>query len=227
MKKNILIILFLFINISFADDVVKTIEKLNHSAKDLKNLTADIEYIHSQPLFDTQTIRTGKISYTKDVNSGALRINFQTLKQDDSKQQKYKEDYIFDGMKLTRIDYQGKSAITEQYSTDKQIEPLELVQDYFPIIGLSNPQEITQEYDAAINGNTLKLTPKEGSKFYNTYKQIEVTIDSKLNLPVNFKASTTENEEIIIKLSRIDTSNTIKKEVFEISIPADFVHTQK
>jgi len=227
MKKNILIILFLFVNISFADDVVKTIEKLNQSAKNLKNLTADVEYIHSQPLFDTQTIRTGKIFYAKDVNSGALRINFQTLKQDDSKQQNYKEDYIFDGMKLTRIDYQGKSALTEQYSTDKPIEPLELVQDYFPIIGLVKPQEMTEEYDIKIEGSVMRLTPKENSKFFKTYKEIEVSIDSKLNLPVIFKASTTENEEIIIKLGRIDTSNTIKKEVFEISIPADFVHTQK
>lgn len=209
------------------NEAIKTIQKLNQSAAILKNLTTEVEYIHAQPLFETQTIRTGKIYYTKDANNGSLRINFQTLKQDDSKQQNYKEDYVFDGMKLTRIDYQSKSAITEQYSTDKPIEPLELVQDYFPIIGLSNPQEMTQEYEIKVEGGNLKLIPKENSKFYNTYKQIEITIDSKLDLPVNFKALTVEGEEITIKLGRIDTSNKIKKEVFEISIPADFVHTVK
>ncbi|OQA03594.1 MAG: Outer-membrane lipoprotein carrier protein [Planctomycetes bacterium ADurb.Bin401] len=226
-KFIILILVFQTFLAAEPNKAVKTIEKLNQSARNLKNLTADIEYIHAQPLFETQTIRTGKIYYTKDTNNGALRINFQTLKQDDSKQQNYKEDYIFDGMKLTRIDYQSKSAITEQYSTDKPIEPLELVQDYFPIIGLANPQEMTQEYDITVEGNKLKLIPKENSKFYNTYKQIEITIDSKFNLPVTFKASTAENEEITIKLGRIDISNKIKKEVFEISIPADFVHTAK
>src|SRR4030042_2418433 len=108
-----------------------TLQKLNQSVTNIKNLSASLEYIHSQPLFDTQTVRSGKLFYVKDAGNSALRINFLTMKQDDSASQKYREDYIFDGLKLTKIDYQTKSAITEQLRKDIPIEPFELVQDYF------------------------------------------------------------------------------------------------
>jgi len=203
------------------------IEKLNQTAANLKNLSAEIEYTHAQPLFDTNTVRTGKLFYVKDANSSALRINFLTLKQDQSKQQSYKEDYIFDGMKLTKIDYQSKSAITEQLAKDKPIEPFELVQDYFPIIGLAKPDEMTEQFDITVNGNTLCLIPKENTKFSKTYKQVRVTVNAENYLPCVFSALTSDNEEIVIRLSQVNTEKAVKKTVFEVKIPADFTQTQK
>ncbi|MCE5340632.1 MAG: hypothetical protein LLF92_05830 [Planctomycetaceae bacterium] len=232
MKKSILIFVSLvFASTCFAgdaNDVTKIIEKLNQSAANLKNLTAEVEYTHSQPLFETQTIRTGEIFYQKDANSSALRINFKTLKQDESKEQKYREEYIFDGIKLTRIDYQSKSVVTELYAKDNNsIEPLELVQDYFPIIGLAKPQEIAQDFNTISIGNVLNLIPKENSRYFKTYKQVNITIDSKLNIPVIFTASTTDSEEITIKLNKVEISKPVKREVFDFQIPSDFVQTQK
>jgi outer membrane lipoprotein-sorting protein len=231
MKYIIIIILIAFAGLSFAadaNDVNKTIEKLNQSAANLKTLTAEIEYTHTQTLFDTQTVRTGKLFYLKDEKSAFLRINFESLKQDQAKEQKYREEYVFDGQKLTRIDYQSKSVVTEQYAKDANtIEPFELVQDYFPIIGLAKPQEMTQDFDITLNGDTLKLIPKENSRFHKTYTQVNVTINPELNLPVVFNASTTDNEEITIKLNKMETSKPVKKEVFELKIPTDFTQTEK
>jgi outer membrane lipoprotein-sorting protein len=220
----------MFANLSLANDVNdvnKTIEKLNHAAANLKNLTAKIEYTHVQTLFDTQTVRTGELFYSKDANSALLRINFLTLNQDNSGQQQYKEDYIFDGKKLLRVDYQSKSYVSEQYATDNRIEPFELVQDYFPIVGLAKPQEITQEFQSALNGNILNLVPRENSRFFKAYSKVNVTVDPNLNLPITFNASTTDNEEITIKLMNIDTSKPISKDVFVPAIPADFTRTEK
>lgn len=209
------------------DEVVKIIEKLNQAANNLKNLSAEIEYIHAQPLFDTQTIRTGKLFYTKDANTGALRINFLTLKQDQSKQQNYREDYIFDGMKLTKIDYQSKSATTERLSENKPIDPFELVQNYFPIIGLAKPHEMTQQFDITVNGEFLKMIPKENSKFFKTYKEVNLKINPDNYLPSVFSAITCDDEQITIKLSRVNTSRAVEKKVFESNIPADFTQSQK
>ncbi len=222
--------LVLFVSNGFAgdaNDVNTAIEKLNQAVSNLRYLTANIEYTHSQPLFDTQTIRKGKLFYIRDANTASLRINFESLKQDQAQEQQYREEYIFDGWKLTRIDYQSKSAVTEQYSKDKAIEPFELVQDYFPIIGLTKPQEMKQDFDIGLDENTLKLSAKENSRFAKTYKQVAVTIEPDTNLPVAFAASTTEDEQITIKLTGIDTSSKIKKEVFEVSLSADFTQTQK
>jgi outer membrane lipoprotein-sorting protein len=219
---------------SNADTVKTTVEKLSIAVKNIKNLSAKIEYIHSQPLFETQTIRTGKIFYLKDVNSSAARINFLTLKQDEAKEQNYREDYIFDGITITKIDYQSKSATSEQVAEENKIEPFELVENYFPIIGLAKPEELEQQFDIIFqkktnkqNPNVLVLTPKEGSKFFQTYRQIEIKIDCKSFLPFEFSATTCEDEQIIIRLTHIDTSAGIKNNVFEVVIPDDFVRTEK
>ncbi len=213
------------------------IEKLNQTANSLKNLSAKIEYTHAQPLFDTQTIRRGRLFYAKDVNSSALRINFLTIKQDESAEQNYREDYIFDGWKMTKIDYQSKSATLEELAKDKPIEPFELAQDYFPIIGFAKPDELTQQFDIELlvrqahhqkqktgkqNFDTLLLIPKENSGFFKTYKQVEIKIDSKNSLPNDFSALTCEDEKITIKLSQIDTTTKIDKAIFDLNIPMDF-----
>ncbi len=240
MKNGIVILIVLFVCqrfvwagepndsvLSASKEVIKTIEKLNSAVGKLKQLTAQIEYTHAQPLFETQTIRTGRIFYIKDTNNSALRINFLTIKQDESNEQNYREDYIFDGRKITKIDYQGKSATTEQVAKEKPIEPFELVQDYFPIIGLSKPDEMTGQFNITALKNTLRLIPKENSKFFKTYKQVEITINPENYLPFDFSAITGEDEKITIKLSQIDTLAVVKKTVFDVNIPADFTQMQK
>ena len=241
----ILIILFMCRSFGFASEpndsnllcqkeIIKIIEKLNQAVNNLKNLSAKIEYTHAQPLFETQTDRTGRLFYVKDANNSALRINFMTIKQDQSEQQNYREDYVFDGRKMTKIDYQSKSVTTEELAKENKIEPFELVQSYFPIIGFSKPVELTGQFIIRIqqktgkqNFDTLLLVPKENSGFSKIYKQVEIKIDSKNFLPFDFSAVTSEDEKITIKLSQIDTSTAIKRDVFDIVIPADFVQTQK
>lgn len=209
------------------------IEKLSRAAANLKNLSAKIEYTHAQPLFDTQTIKTGKLFYTKDANSSSLRINFLTLKQDNSDQQNYREDYVFDGWKMTKIDYQSKSITTEQLAKDAPIEPFELVQDYFPIIGFAKNAELAEQFEIKLqektrkqNFDTLILVPKENSEFFKTYKQVEIKIDPKNFLPFDISAVTSEDEKITIKLTQIDTTGAVKRNVFDIAIPANFVQMQ-
>ncbi|PKL51241.1 MAG: hypothetical protein CVV39_00245 [Planctomycetes bacterium HGW-Planctomycetes-1] len=232
-KIILLIVLSIFQSVGAAGEpneqaqIKGVIEKLNRAADNLKNLSAKIEYTHIQPLFDTQTVRTGRIFYIKDADFSALRINFLTLKQDQSKQQSYKEDYIFDGMKLTKIDYQAKSAATDRLAEEKPIEPFELVQDYFPIIGLAKNNQMAEQFDITAVQNTLFLKPKENSRFFKTYKEIEIKISPDNNLPFVFSAITAEDEQITIKLSQIDTSKVIKKSVFDVIIPADFSQMQK
>jgi outer membrane lipoprotein-sorting protein len=210
------------------------IEKLNQAVNSLKNLSAKIEYTHAQPLFETQTVRTGRLFYVKDANNSALRINFLTIKQDDSAEQNYREDYVFDGRKMTKIDYQSKSATSEQLAKDNAIEPFELVQDYFPIIGLAKPAELTQQFNIELQQKTNKqnftallLIPRENSGFFKTYKQVEIRIDPKNFLPFDFSALTSTDEKITIKLTQIDISTAVKRGVFDMVIPADFVQMQK
>jgi hypothetical protein len=207
-----------------------TLQKLNQSVKKIKNLSAQVEYIHAQPLFETKTIRTGKIFYVKDANCGQLRINFLTLKQDDANEQNYREDYVFDGWKLTKIDHQSKSAITEQFAKDKAIEPFELVQDYFPIVGFDEPNKLSEQFEITViagSDGQLRFIPKKNSRYFKAYKQVDCKLSAKNYLPTEFNASTCDDEEITIKLTQTDLQKAIDKTVFDLNIPADFTKTQK
>ncbi|MDD5134849.1 MAG: outer-membrane lipoprotein carrier protein LolA [Phycisphaerae bacterium] len=215
----------------FASEPNDILQKLNQSVKKIKNLSAQIEYTHSQPLFETQTVRVGKLFYVKDANNSALRINFLSLKQDDLPQQKYREDYIFDGFKLTKIDFQSKSVTAEQLAKDKPIEPFELVQSYFPIIGFSESAALGRQFHISVKQTEpqifLRLIPKEKSEFFKTYKQIDCGIDPENSLPFDFSALTCDDEKITIRLTKINTTAKIKMNVFDVDIPADFTKTQK
>lgn len=209
--------------------------KLNQSVKNIEKLSAKIEYTHAQPLFETQTVRSGRLFYVKDANNSILRINFLTIKQDDSFQQNYREDYIFDGTKLTKIDYQSKSAISEQLAKDKPIEPFELVQSYFPIIGFARPDELSEQFEIAVLKNpeqkktvpALRLIPKENSGFFKIYRQIDFKINPAKFLPAEFSAETCDNEKITITLTELNITATIDRIVFDLNIPAGFAQVQK
>jgi hypothetical protein len=233
MKNKIAILtvsILLYQVVCLAAEPNDTLQKLNQSVKNIKNLSAQIEYIHAQPLFETKTVRTGKIFYVKDANCSRLRINFLTLKQDDANEQNYREDYIFDGWKLTKIDSQSKSAITEQLAKDKAIEPFELVQDYFPIVGFDEPAKLGEQFEITVIAGSvpqLKLIPKENSRYCKSYKQVDCKLNPENYLPVEFVASTCDDEEITIKLTQTDLQKTIDKTTFDLNIPADFTKTKK
>ncbi len=93
------IVLVLAINVCWANDsaekassVDKILEKLNQSVAALKTYQCNIEYLFDQPLFDSKTLRSGKLYYKKHNDNSALRINFLTLKQDDEKEKPFRED---------------------------------------------------------------------------------------------------------------------------------------
>ena len=67
-----------------ADEILK---QLNKKTLDLKAYTAQVEYKFIQPLFESEALRKGILYYQKLDKRSKLRINFQTLKQDDEKQQ--------------------------------------------------------------------------------------------------------------------------------------------
>ncbi len=83
------------------------LDKLNKRTQELKSYQCEIEYKYVQPsVFDAQTIRRGILYYSKSNESGKslskLRVNFQTLRQDEDEEQKYNEQYVIvDGAEIS------------------------------------------------------------------------------------------------------------------------------
>ena len=161
-------------------------------------------------------------------NGSKLRINFDTLTQDENPQQKYGEQYIFDGLWLTHIDYQIKQVQKRQLAeANEPIDAFELAKRNFPLIGFDKTEDLQQQFDVNLigepNGLThLHLKVKPDSQYKDDYKSVEVWIDRGLMLPAKISAVSTEGDIYEISFARPKVNEAIDEKVFEFTIPDGF-----
>ena len=211
------------------------LKQLSGATGSLKTYHCRIEYLTSQPLFESQTLRCGELYYHKSEKKSQLRINFQTIKQDDEKQQKYLEQFIFDGLWLTQIDYQLKEVkyrqLAEPNEPNQSTDVFEIVSGNFPIIGFTNIEELEKDFEIKLiehnqpelKGFThLHLRVTENSVYKDDYSSIEFWIDNQLHLPARIVATTIEEDIYQIELLDAKVNKKLGKNVFEVKIHEGF-----
>jgi outer membrane lipoprotein-sorting protein len=215
------------------DPVEAVLKQLNQKTAELKSYQAQVEYRFTQPLFESETLRKGVLYYARfDKKNSKLRINFQTLKQDDEKEQKYIEQFIFDGVWLTRIDYQIKTHRYHQLAEpNKPVDAFELASKNLPIIGFAKIKDLKKQFEIKLieprkgepkNFVHLHLKVKPDSIYKDDYTHIDFWIDKKLGLPTKIVALSTEQDIYQIKLLKPKVNKKIDKKVFEFKIPRGF-----
>ena len=210
-------------------DVNQVLGRLSESAKELKSYQAKIEYEFSQPLFDSKTLRAGQLYYEKLPERSFLRINFQTLKQDEDPNQEYVEQYIFDGVWLTNIDHQLKTVKKRKLAEPNEpVDAFELASQNFPVIGFSNVNDLQKDFEVTLvsddkqAGIKLHLKVKDGSVYKNDYSAIDFWVDEKNYLPARITTTTVDEEIYDIRFLDAKVNERIDKSVFELNIPEDF-----
>jgi outer membrane lipoprotein-sorting protein len=208
------------------------LKQLTSKTAELKSYHCRIEYLFSQPLFESQTLRTGHLYYQKCGQESKLRINFQTLKQDDENQQEYIEHYIFDGVWLTHIDYQIRQVTKKQLAEPNQpVDTLELVSENFPIIGFNKIEDLKKQFEIKLTEQKqgepndficLHLKVRPDSIYKDDYASIDFWIDRKLYLPAKIVAVSTEEDIYQIRFLDVVVNEEIDKEVFEFKVPEGF-----
>jgi len=214
------------------NDVEIILEKLNQKTKELQSYEAQIEYKFSQPLLESQSVREGVLYYTKSDRQSRLRINFQTLKQDDEKQQKYSEHFIFDGIWLIHIDYQIKSAKRHQLAEpNNPMDAFDLAGRNLPIIGFAKIEDLKKQFEVQLVVQEqsepslyiqLHLKVKPDSIYKDDYTFIDFWIDKELHLPAKMVAVSTEEDIYEIKFLKPMVNKKLDKKVFEFEIPKGF-----
>lgn len=216
------------------------LEQLSKKTKELQSYEAQVQYKFSQPLLESETLRKGELYYVKNNEKSRLRINFQTLKQDDEKQQKYIEHYIFDGIWLTHIDYQIKAVKRyELAEPNKPMDAFDLASRNLPVIGFSKVEELKKEFEIKITDSTsspqaeqqggnvedfiqLHLKVKPDSIYKDDYTSIDFWIDKKLYLPAKVVAVSTEEDIYEIEFLKPEVNQKIVQKVFDFEIPEGF-----
>jgi len=224
------------------DPVEAVLKQLNQKTAELKSYQAQVEYRFTQPLFESETLRKGVLYYARfDKKKSKLRINFQTLKQDDEKEQKYIEQFIFDGVWLTHIDYQIKTHRYHQLAEpNKPVDAFELASKNLPIIGFAKIKDLKKQFEIKLIEQQkertsvipakagiqqfvhLHLKVKPDSVYKDDYTTIDFWIDKKLGLPTKIVALSTEQDIYQIKLLKPKVNKRIDKKVFEFKIPRGF-----
>jgi outer membrane lipoprotein-sorting protein len=218
---------------SKAGRLERILEELKQSTGKLETYRSLIEYKVSQPLFESETLRKGDLYFAKSGERPALRINFQTLRQDDEKEQKYADHYIFDGVWLTHIDYKlkeiKKRQIIDVNEPDETMDVFEVVSRNFPLLGFSKTENLEKEFEITLVEDAkeedlilLHLKTRPDSSYSDDYTSMDFWIDKKLNLPVKIVAVSTEDDIYEIRLLKAKVNKKLGEKVFEIEVPEDF-----
>jgi outer membrane lipoprotein-sorting protein len=213
------------------DDILT---RLRAQTTQLKSYQAEIQYLFIQDpeLLDSQTLRKGMLYYKKDESGSKLRVSFNTLKQDDGAEEKYIEHFIFDGIWLTKIDYQlEKVDFYQQAPEDKPIDVFEFISHRFPLLGFTNTPLLRNQFHITLvppkeaksgNFKSLRLTPKKGSIYKDDYAHIEFSLDTATFLPAKIAAESTEGDIFDIQLLESRVNKKIENAVFKLETPKHF-----
>ena len=202
------------------DPVNIVLEKLNKATSGLKSYQSQIEYNYLQPLLESESLRKGVFYYIRSDGKSALNINFNTLKQDDEKEQKSIEQYIvldgarlpltgreLNGIWLAHLDYQIKEVkyyqLAEPNDSNKPTDVFDLASRKLPMLGFSKIEDLKKQFEVNLvepqKNKTeefiqVHLKVKPNSIYKDDYISIDFWIDEKLNLPAKIVAVKTEPE---------------------------------
>lgn len=212
-----------------ANSVEAVLEQLNKKTLELWSYQSQLEYKFIQPLLDSVSLRKGLLYYARFDKQSKLRIEFQTLKQDDEKEQKYLEQFIFDGIWLTHIDYQIRTVKRYQVAEpNKPVDAFDLATKNLPIVGFTRIENLKKQFEISLVEQSeegfiqlhLKVTPD--SIYKDDYTTVDFWIDKKLYLPAKIVTVSTEEDIYEIKLLKPKVNSKIDKKVFEFTIPDGF-----
>ncbi|MFA5422684.1 MAG: hypothetical protein WC374_02380 [Phycisphaerae bacterium] len=227
-------------NAQTADRVDEILAKLGDRADEIKTYQSGIEHLSRQPLFDSQTLRTGRMYYLRDNKKSLLRIDFDTIKQDEQPAEEYKEQFFFDGAWLTRVDYQLKEVKkyemvdVNELKVNETVDAFDLLSEYLPIVGFTGEDKLKKEFNITLaepnvnepNKLGLHMEVKDDSVYKDDWEWIDFEIGKDSYLPV--KVVILSTQEDVFEISFIDAriNEPIDENLFKPVIPQGFVEAE-
>jgi outer membrane lipoprotein-sorting protein len=210
--------------------VDQAIQSLQDKAAELKSYQANVHYVTRQPLLDSTALRKGVLYYAKSDGQSRLRIDFVTLQQDDEPEQRYVEQFLFDGVLLTIVNHQTKRVERrEMADPNEPIDAFSLASRHMPVLGFSKMDDLRKQFDVTIVPEPenspfqhLCLTVRPDSVYKDDYTQIDFWVDRKIGLPARIHAVTTEEDIHEIRLVDPHVNVGVDPKKFQIDVPKGF-----
>lgn len=212
----------------------RILNSLQRNARELKSCTAEIEYlfVENPDFLGSKTLRKGQLLYLKSDDRSWVRIDFNTLKQDDFEEQQRREVYLFDGVWLTKVDFALEQVdMYQQAPADEPVDAIDFISHRFPLIGFSGGKHFESEFDVQLaetqentdpNLTHLILSVRPDSRYSKDYKKIDFWIDNNLYLPHRVCALSTQGDIYDIRFFNIQRNKKVEKQAFAIATPPHF-----
>lgn len=217
---------------SQADSVEAVLAELQARASALESYQSKLDYIVRQPVLESQARRKGVLRYAKFDHRSYLRIDFNSLQYDEETEQPYREQYLFDGVWLTYVNYEGRSVQRQQMAEPNEpVDAFSLVSRRVPILGFSKIDDLRNQFEIELVETDettpsafryLRMTVKPDSIYRDDYTTIDFRIDRKQGLPAKVVAVTSEQDVHEITLIDGRVNKEVRRSTFDLAIPADF-----
>jgi outer membrane lipoprotein-sorting protein len=206
------------------------LDKLRDQVGNLKSYQCKMDYVFSQPVFQSTERRKGTLQYARMEGRSYLCIDFTILQYDQNPEQKKREQYLFDGVWLTYIDHESHSVQRRQISEpNAPADAFALASKRVPIMGFAKVEDLEKQFDiertplpADASVYQLHMKVKPDSVYKDDYTTMDVDVDKKQGLPSKIHAMTPDKDIYEISLIGSKVNETIPKSAFEISYPKDY-----
>jgi outer membrane lipoprotein-sorting protein len=224
-----------------APEVMDLLKMLQDRKDSLKDFTAKIDYSVYHPATDETSGKRGTVDFLVDPNKGPVfTADFTADTDEDGKPKRaHHQQVIFDGQNVTVKDFAVK-----QFTVINVLPPGGKPGDAITLNGpMTLPIGIRVE-DVLANFNVtlatptpenpapkspdqkvLRFIPKSATRFDN-FRQLEITVDKKLQLPVRLVQTAKNKDVTTITLSDIEP-NTARARMQDPNPPANEGWTQR
>ncbi len=181
----------------------KLLDKVEKASVKLKSFEANMTYKQIQPLIETMVKRNGRLYYQVKGNTVQARIHFADFLQQDMDDEeparpvKFDEDYVFDGMWVTRINARTKTIQKWQVARKKSNRnAFRLGKGPFPLPFALKKADMIKEFaitqmradpNDPDNSLHLMLKPRPKSSYAKDYVQLDLWLSKKLFVPVQIR----------------------------------------
>ena len=190
------------------------LDALNARGKDLKDFSADVALHTADNRTGEDSAQIGKVVYDAGNGNSRIKVSFDKKETEagDGKRmsQKQRLDYVLENGWLTDRDYQKKLEVRRQVLRPGQkMNLLKLGEGPFPLPIGQDKDEVKKQFDASKVAPAaddpkgtihIKLAPKPGTQFEKRFRQIDVFVDPRSNMPARIdtveKAGTTRSTEL-------------------------------
>lgn len=212
--------------------VQAVLDKLARKAQDMQSYQCKVDYLFRQVLLESQSRRKGVMYYAKFDSRSYLRIDFNTLQQNEENEREAREQFFFDGVWLTYVDYELKSVERRQMAEpNAPVDAFTLVSRHVPMVGFSQIDDLEKQFEIELvdpvgaersGFDRLHLKVRPESVYRNDYTTIDFWVDRKEGLPTKIVAVDAEQDIHEIALTDVRVNAGLRRSLFGVDIPADF-----